>query len=64
MSNDVVSPCTNVCIMEKSYGYCRGCHRTLNEIAGWASYTNDEKRALLQVLDSRRSTLSKLKSPP
>jgi len=36
------SPCTKVCkINEKKF--CVGCGRSLNEIAGWRTYTDAEK---------------------
>jgi len=34
-------------------GYCRGCHRTLEEIAEWPHYTDEQAHALLLQLDQR-----------
>ena len=34
---------------------CRGCLRTIEEIAGWYEASADEKRALLAVLAERRA---------
>ena len=54
MSNEVASPCQNICQMNPQTGYCIGCLRTIDEIADWLEMTNQEKRALLTRLDERR----------
>ncbi|MDK9715101.1 MAG: DUF1289 domain-containing protein [Sulfuritalea sp.] len=55
MPEAVVSPCINVCKMEA--GFCIGCHRTLDEIAGWAAAGDDEKRLILAAVAQRRARL-------
>lgn len=50
----VPSPCVNVCQMDSETGYCRGCLRTIEEIAGWLDFTDEEKIAVLQRLEERR----------
>ncbi len=55
MTDDVPSPCTNVCEIDPRSGYCRGCERTIDEIAAWAGATPDERRAILARLGERRS---------
>jgi len=35
-------------------GLCAGCLRTLDEIAGWAGYTDEEKRTVGRMLEERR----------
>ncbi|MEK9895843.1 MAG: DUF1289 domain-containing protein [Burkholderiaceae bacterium] len=42
----VPSPCVSVCVMEPERDSCRGCGRTLGEIANWSAM-DDEQR--LQV---------------
>jgi predicted Fe-S protein YdhL (DUF1289 family) len=37
--------------------YCVGCHRTIAEIARWASLGDEEKRQILAAVAQRRSTL-------
>lgn len=55
MSEDAPpSPCTRVCVLDEHTGLCRGCYRTLDEIAGWSGFSADEKRAILWNLDARR----------
>jgi len=51
----VPSPCINVCRMDASTGWCEGCLRTIDEIAGWSLYDDDEKRAVWDALDSRHA---------
>ena len=50
----VPSPCNNVCQMDLDTGYCRGCLRTIEEIAGWLDYSNEEKLAVLERLEERK----------
>ena len=53
-STGVASPCTSVCTLDAASGLCIGCLRTLDEIAGWGSFDDDEKRAVLRALEVRR----------
>lgn len=52
---DVPSPCINVCQMDAASGLCRGCLRTLDEIASWSRAGDDEKRRILAAVDQRRA---------
>ncbi|MDE8653811.1 DUF1289 domain-containing protein [Novosphingobium sp. H3SJ31-1] len=45
---DVPSPCTGVCRIDEATGWCRGCRRTLKEIADWPMLAPREKRAVLR----------------
>ncbi|MCX7892129.1 MAG: DUF1289 domain-containing protein [Burkholderiales bacterium] len=53
-ADEVRSPCVNVCRMNPRTGYCEGCLRTIDEIAGWSQFGADEKRAVLARLPARR----------
>jgi len=53
---NVASPCVNVCQMNPFNGLCRGCLRTLDEIAGWLDFSASEKLAVLQRIEERRRT--------
>jgi hypothetical protein len=48
------SPCTKVCVMEPQSGLCRGCYRTLDEIARWGGMTDAEREEILSGLEQRR----------
>ena len=57
-SAGVASPCISVCLMDQRTGLCAGCLRTLDEIASWSVYSDDEKRAVLAELSARRGALA------
>ena len=48
-----MSPCINVCSLDER-GYCRGCHRSLEEIAAWATMGPARQWEVLKALESRR----------
>lgn len=58
MSNEVPSPCRQVCQMNPETGYCIGCLRTIDEIADWVEMTDEEKRDVLTRLDERRKAVA------
>jgi uncharacterized protein len=35
------------------HGYCRGCLRTLEEVAGWLAYSDTERDSIISELDRR-----------
>ena len=49
----VASPCNSVCRMEPATGFCLGCRRTLDEIAGWSRMADDDKRRIIDQLPQR-----------
>lgn len=51
------SPCINICQIDRKSGLCLGCYRTLDEIAMWSSLKDKDRRAIMDELDARRSTL-------
>jgi len=51
----VPSPCISVCNMNAKTGWCEGCHRTIDEIAGWSRMSDAEKNAVWAQLERRRS---------
>ena len=53
----VASPCINVCQMDAASGLCRGCFRTLDEIAAWAGASDSAKTRILAAVDKRRAEL-------
>ncbi len=48
------SPCINVCVLAPDTGLCRGCARTLDEIARWGGMSPLEQRATLARVEQRR----------
>ncbi|MCP3735762.1 DUF1289 domain-containing protein [Sphingomonas sp. RP10(2022)] len=49
----IESPCTGVCAIADD-DRCRGCARTLDEIAGWSLMTPAARAAVMAALPSRR----------
>ena len=47
------SPCINVCEMDTASGICRGCRRTVDEIASWGLYTPAQRLAIMTELGHR-----------
>ncbi|KQV81722.1 DUF1289 domain-containing protein [Rhizobium sp. Root1220] len=47
------TPCINVCSIDPATRLCMGCGRTLAEIAGWVSFSDEERRRLMTLLPSR-----------
>lgn len=60
------SPCVNVCVMDESNRHCRGCFRTLQEIAAWSAMTDAERAGVMAELPSRRpaSNVVEVSRPP
>lgn len=52
---DPGSPCTAVCVLDSDSGLCRGCFRTLAEIAAWGTLEHTEKLRILSELPARQS---------
>ncbi len=49
-----VSPCVSICEMDSRTGLCRGCFRTLDEIAAWSVLDDEARRAVIAALPARR----------
>ena len=47
------SPCILVCSIDMKTGYCFGCGRTRDEIAGWIDMTPEQRRSVMAVLPTR-----------
>jgi uncharacterized protein len=53
------SPCIAVCTMQLADGLCRGCLRTLDEIAEWSTMGDFEKRAVWARIEARATAQAK-----
>lgn len=53
----VASPCINVCRMHEPTALCRGCARTIPEIAGWSKADDAERLRIHGLLPERRALL-------
>jgi 2-hydroxychromene-2-carboxylate isomerase len=48
------SPCVNVCVLDPARRACKGCGRTLDEIARWSSMSNAERDEIMDKLAGGR----------
>jgi hypothetical protein len=53
----VPSPCTSVCRMDATTGWCEGCLRRLEEIGLWSSMDDAARRAVWVRIGERAQTL-------
>jgi predicted Fe-S protein YdhL (DUF1289 family) len=47
------SPCINVCSLDEQ-GFCRGCARSRDEIAGWIRMTAEQQWSVVHAAEERR----------
>ncbi len=57
--NVIESPCILVCSIDQASGYCFGCGRTREEIAGWTGMSPRERRAVMDLLPARLDTIER-----
>ncbi|WP_459456455.1 DUF1289 domain-containing protein [Rhizobium sp. No.120] len=57
----MLTPCILVCSIDQNTGYCFGCGRTSAEIGAWMSYSEDERRQIMEMLPER---LTKVERKP
>lgn len=53
MPAPIRTPCILVCLIDADSGLCRGCRRTLDEIAQWAVLDDATRDAVMAELSSR-----------
>ena len=57
----MLTPCILVCSIDQNTGYCFGCGRPSAEIGAWMSYSDDERRQIMEMLPER---LTKVERKP
>jgi predicted Fe-S protein YdhL (DUF1289 family) len=60
MTAPVASPCINICEMDAATGWCRGCARRLDEIAGWGGAPATVRERVTAQLPARRAEMQRL----
>lgn len=50
----VASPCISICSIEEASGFCKGCKRTLQEVAMWLYMSEEEKARVVAQLPERK----------
>ncbi len=51
----IETPCLSVCDIDRPTGLCRGCARSVPEIARWSKMTNAERRQIMDELPARKA---------
>ncbi|MEK9671911.1 MAG: DUF1289 domain-containing protein [Rhodospirillaceae bacterium] len=49
----LISPCISVCVVDEPTGYCKGCWRTVDEIAAWGTMIRAKRLEVLERLAKR-----------
>ena len=52
----IPSPCTSVCQIDAISQLCKGCWRTLDEIASWSTSSDAVKQKVWLLIAERKST--------
>jgi predicted Fe-S protein YdhL (DUF1289 family) len=55
----IPSPCILVCSIDMKSGFCFGCGRTRDEIAGWMGYSDNERTGIMQQLAERLESVER-----
>jgi predicted Fe-S protein YdhL (DUF1289 family) len=53
-----------VCVMDPERNLCRGCGRTLDEIARWGSMSEAERSRVMDLLPARKLDVAEAPVPP
>lgn len=51
----IETPCIQVCTLDPRTDLCRGCGRTIDEVAGWSRMTAEERRRIMAELPARQA---------
>lgn len=49
-----LSPCNKNCNLEPNQEFCLSCFRTIAEIAFWSTYTDVQKKQIMDELANRK----------
>ncbi|HEX2590628.1 MAG TPA: DUF1289 domain-containing protein [Rhizomicrobium sp.] len=49
----ISSPCIKICEIDRASRLCRGCGRSLNEIAQWGSLSEAQRLQIMATLPQR-----------
>lgn len=54
MDKEVPSPCISLCQMDQASGMCKGCFRTVEEIAAWSRLDEGQRLAVWQRIENHQ----------
>ncbi len=47
----MVTPCINICKLDAHTNRCIGCHRTVDQLINWTTYTDEERSEIMRQLE-------------
>lgn len=50
----IASPCVNICRIDRATRRCRGCARTIDEIARWTALSDTDRDRIIAELPGRK----------
>lgn len=54
----IVTPCVKVCVVDGESGLCLGCFRTLEEVARWSRFSDEQRAAIMADLPGRKGLIA------
>lgn len=51
----VPSPCVSICELNERDSSCKGCYRTLQEIAAWGALSDADKLVVWERIEARQT---------
>lgn len=57
--DEIQSPCVKLCLIHPEARICVGCHRSIDEIAGWSRMTREARARIMAELPSRSPALAR-----
>lgn len=45
-----VTPCVQLCVVDKDTKKCRGCGRSLDQIRNWTRYSDEQRMVIMKEL--------------
>jgi len=55
-----ISPCVQLCVVDKETNKCKGCNRTLEQIRDWSKYSDEQRMDIMKELGyGKRKNLRK-----
>ena len=54
MAHPIISPCISICLLDPVSGLCRGCKRSIEEVAGWTSMSEAQRTQVMAQLPARK----------
>ncbi len=55
----IASPCVKNCEMNFNTKLCKGCFRTIDEIAQWGLFSEKQKEKVLKLIAARKEEVDK-----